>query len=239
MGWDSIMTIILRSDFDVDLIDSMGNDQSICRAARVSTKGAASINSEESEGLIKFLMKNRHGTPFEHAAMTFLITAPIFVWREFMRHRIGYSYNEQSGRYMELSPVFYVPNVERNLIQIGKAGAYTFEPGTRDEYEVMYLNLKLAYDTAWDSYQSQLQAGIAKEVARMCLPVSIYSSAYVTCNPRSMMSFLSLRTKRDGTIFPSFPMWEINEVANQMEDFFTKLFPLTYDNFDRFGRVCP
>jgi len=233
------MTIQLRSDFDVELIDSMGNDQSICRAARVSTKGAASIDSEESEGLIKFLMKNRHGTPFEHAAMTFLITAPIFVWREFMRHRIGYSYNEQSGRYMELSPVFYIPNRERNLIQVGKAGAYTFEPGDNDQYEWTLIHLKNAYNEAWYSYQKQLENGIAKEVARMCLPVSIYSSAYVTCNPRSMMSFLSLRTKRDGTIFPSFPMWEINEVANQMENFYMKLFPITHDSFDQFGRVCP
>src|SRR5688572_16634528 len=180
------MTIQLRSDFDVDLIDSMGEDQSICRAARVSTKGAASLDSEESEGLIKFLMKNRHGTPFEHAAMTFLITAPIFVWREFMRHRIGYSYNEQSGRYMELSPVFYVPNRERNLIQVGKAGAYTFEPGNDNQYQEMYMDLTDSYEEAWNAYQRQLNTGIAKEVARMCLPVSIYSSAYVTCNPRSM-----------------------------------------------------
>lgn len=233
------MNITLRSDFDVDLVDWMGSDEFICKAARVSTMGAESINSEESEGLIKFLMKNRHGTPFEHGAMTFRINAPIFVWREFMRHRIGYSYNEQSGRYMELSPVFYVPNRERNLVQVGKAGAYTFEPGTDDQYEITYNSLERSYEIAWQMYQAQLSVGIAKEVARMCLPVSIYSAAYVTCNPRSMMSFLSLRTKRDGSLFPSFPMWEINEVANQMEDFFKELFPLTYDNFDRFGRVSP
>lgn len=233
------MTITLRSDFDVELMDSMGNDQSICRAARVSTQGALSIDSEESEGLIKFLMKNRHGTPFEHAAMTFYINAPIFVWREFMRHRIGYSYNEQSGRYMELSPVFYIPNRERNLIQVGKTGAYTFEPGDEDDYESMYGALARAYEEAWRSYQFQLECRIAKEVARMCLPVSIYSAAYVTCNPRSIMSFLSLRTKREGSLFPSFPMWEINEVANKMEEFFKRLFPLTYESFNGFGRVSP
>lgn len=233
------MTITLRSDFDVDLVDSMGSDEFICKAARVSTMGAESINSEESEGLIKFLMKNRHGTPFEHAAMTFRINAPIFVWREFMRHRIGYSYNEQSGRYMELSPVFYIPNRERNLIQVGKPGHYTFEPGSADDYEAMYDALGRSYERAWEAYQYQLNWGIAKEVARMCLPVSIYSAAYVTCNPRSMMSFLSLRTKRDGTMFPSFPMWEINEVANQMEQFFMRKFPITFDSFDQFGRVSP
>lgn len=233
------MTITLRSDFDVDVITSMGNDEMICKAARVSTQGAASLTSEESEGLIKFLMKNRHGTPFEHAAITFYVNAPIFVWREFMRHRIGISYNEQSGRYMELSPVFYLPNRERNLIQVGKAGAYSFEPGDTAHYVLATTTLANAYQAAWDGYQVQLRSGIAKEVARMCLPVSIYSAAYVTMNPRSIMHFLSLRTKREGSLFPSYPMWEINQVANEIEDFFERLFPLTYDNFERFGRVCP
>lgn len=233
------MTITLRSDFDVDMMDKMGSDEFICKAARVSTQGAASIDSEESEGLIKFLMKNRHGTPFEHASITFYVNAPIFVWREFMRHRIGISYNEQSGRYMELSPVFYVPNRERNLVQVGKPGAYKFEPGDNNQYVATTHELSNAYQIAWDAYQAQLNISVAKEVARMCLPVSIYSAAYVTMNPRSIMHFLSLRTKRDSSLFPSFPMWEINEVANQIEDFFERLFPLTHDNFERFGRVCP
>lgn len=233
------MTIQLRSDFDVNVMEQLGSDEFICKAARVSTQGAASMTSEESEGLIKFLMKNRHGTPFEHGTITFYVNAPIFVWREFMRHRIGISYNEQSGRYMELSPVFYIPNHERNLIQVGKAGAYAFVPGSNEQYDDMYRSLYSSYEFAWDAYQGQLSIGIAKEVARMCLPVSIYSAAYVTMNPRSIMHFLSLRTKRDGTIFPSFPMWEINEVANQIEYFFSKQFPITFDSFDQFGRVCP
>lgn len=233
------MTITLRSDFDVEAMARMGSDEFICKAARVSTLGAASIDSEESLGLIKFLMKNRHGTPFEHGAITFYINAPIVVWREFMRHRIGISYNEQSGRYMELSPVFYMPNRERNLVQVGKAGAYTFEPGSNDQYNDMWFNLNRSYEEAWLSYKTQLEYGIAKEVARMCLPVSIYSAAYVTMNPRSIMHFLGLRTKVEGSMFPSFPMWEINAVANQIEEFFKQLFPLTHESFNTFGRVCP
>ena len=233
------MTIQLRSDFDVDVMGRLGSDEFICKAARVSTQGAASMTSEESAGLIKFLMKNRHGTPFEHGTITFCINAPIFVWREFMRHRIGISYNEQSGRYMELSPVFYIPNRERNLIQVGKPGHYTFEPGSNDQYDKMWRALNESYEEAWQSYQDQLEYGIAKEVARMCLPVSIYSAAYVTMNPRSIMHFLSLRTKVEGSMFPSFPMWEINEVANQVEKKFAEFFPITHDSFDKFGRVCP
>ncbi len=232
-------SIRLRSDFDVNLVEAAGSDELICKAARVSTLGAASIDSEESAGLLQFLMKNRHGSPFEHSMMMFRISAPIVVWREFMRHRIGYSYNEQSGRYMELDPVFYIPPPERALIQIGKPGHYTFEPGSETDYDTMCALLIPAYQKAWDAYQEQLDSGIAKEVARLCLPTAIYSTAYVTCNPRSMMSFLSLRTKHEESMFPSFPMWEINQVATQMEWFFEDLFPITHKAFVNSGRVSP
>src|ERR1700741_1099473 len=130
------MAIILRSDFDVDLVEFAGSDELICKAARVSTLGAASIDSAESAGLINFLMKNRHGTPFEHSMMMFRISGPIAMWREYMRHRIGFSYNEQSGRYMELDPVFYIPPKHRNLVQTGKPGHYIFVPGTDQQYEL-------------------------------------------------------------------------------------------------------
>lgn len=231
--------ISFQSHFNVDLIESAGSDEIICKAARVSTQGAASIDSEESAGLINFLMKNRHGSPFEHSMMMFRISAPIFVWREFMRHRIGISYNEQSGRYMQLEPVFYIPDENRNLVQEGKPGHYIFVPGTKAHKRVVSDALQIAYMTAWDSYQLMLNEGIANEVARMCLPVSVYSTAYVTLNPRSIMHFLSLRTKYEDSRFPSFPMWEINQVANQMEEYFKKLFPITHTAFNFNGRVCP
>lgn len=231
--------ILLRSDFDVDLVESAGSDELICKAARVSTLGAASIDSAESAGLIGFLMSNRHGTPFEHSMMMFRISAPIFVWREFMRHRIGFSYNEESGRYKELDPVFYMPPRDRNLIQEGKPGHYIFTPGNDAQYELVVSSLKGSYRHAWAAYQAQLNYGIAKEVARMCLPVAVYSTAYVTLNPRSIMAFLSLRTKVEGSMFPSYPMKEINEVADRMEAIFTELFPITHAAFNNAGRVGP
>lgn len=232
-------TVEVRSNFDVELVESAGSDEFICKAARVSTLGAESIESKESEGLIRFLLMNRHGSPFEHGMMTFRISAPIFVWREFMRHRIGFSYNEESGRYKELNGVFYVPSITRNLIQVGKPGSYSFEPGSGEQHHALLNDMIYSYEIAWERYQRQLQAGTAKEVARMVLPVSIYSTAYVTCNPRSMMSFLSLRTKYEGSTFPSFPQWEINQVANQMEDIFKDLFPHTWRAFNEAGRVSP
>lgn len=228
-----------RSDLAVELVDSMGSDEMICRAARVSTLGAESLETEESSGLINFLMKNRHGSPFEHGTMTFRITAPIVVWREFMRHRIGYSYNEQSGRYMELKAEAYVPIPERPLVQVGKAGAYSFEEGTKEQYELVCEQLLNAYDAAWSAYHAMLDAGVAKEVARFCLPLGTYSTAYVTCNPRSLMHFLSLRTKSPLAKFPSFPQWEIERLAVEMESIFMDLFPSTYTAFNENGRVSP
>lgn len=235
----SMDEILIRSDFDVDLIEFAGSDELICKAARVSTLGAASIESSESSGLIKFLMKNRHGSPFEHSMIVVRVTAPIFVWREFMRHRIGISYNEQSGRYMKLDGVFYLPPSDRNLVQVGKPGHYTFKPGTDEQYRMMWDALFNSYNRAWTSYQQQIDIGICNEVARMCLPVSVYSTAYVTMNPRSLMHFLSLRTKVEHALFPSFPMWEINQVANQIEEIFKDKFPLTHTAFNECGRVCP
>lgn len=231
--------IKVKSSFNVDLHDVMGSDQQICRAARVSTLGVSSMDTEESQGLLNFLMKNRHGSPFEHGAMTFRIYAPIFVWREFMRHRIGFSYNEQSGRYMELDGMFYIPPIDRPLIQQGKPGEYRFVEGAPQDVHATQDTFLESYDVAWKAYQTLLERGIAKEVARMCLPVSIYSAAYVTCNPRSLMHFLSLRTKHPESMFPSFPQWEINEVANMMEEHFSVRWPLTHSAFENNGRVAP
>jgi thymidylate synthase (FAD) len=231
--------VTYRSDFDVDLVQVTGDDQLICQAARVSTLGADSLETEESAGLINFLMKNRHGSPFEHAALTFRITAPIAVWRDFMRHRIGFSYNEESGRYKVLDPVFYMPRTDRPLQQVGKAGAYSFEEGTEFQRDVVMEEISFACATAWWAYRNMLDEGIAKEVARFVLPVATYSTAYVTCNPRSLMAFLSLRTKHPGALFPSFPQWEIDQVANQMEGIFKEHFPLTHKAFNQNGRVSP
>lgn len=231
--------ISILDDVTVELVQSVGDDAMICRAARVSTLGAASVETSEAEGLINFLMRGRHGSPFEHASLTYLIKAPIFTWREHMRHRIGHSYNEQSGRYMELSPEFYIPREDRPLVQVGKAGAYSFVPGNELQYEVAKTQMEAAYNEAWTAYQTMLKHGIAKEVARMVLPVGIFSSAYVTVNPRSLMAFLSLRTKDDGSLFPSFPQAEIEYVAKKMEAIFKGLFPLTHAAFIRNQRVAP
>ena len=223
----------------VELVQSMGGDEAVVLSARVSTGASTnSVLSEKDKGLINFLMRDRHGTPFEHNAFTFYIEAPIFVFREFMRHRIA-SYNEESGRYKELAPIFYVPDENRKLIQVGKPGAYTFEDGTYDQKVMVPAELKRITKEAYKSYQRMLEEGVAREVARAVLPVNIYSSMYVTMNARSLMNFLSLRTTREGTHFPSFPQREIEMVAEKMECFFAEKMPITYETFNKNGRVAP
>lgn len=228
-----------RSDMTVQKVDYMGGDETIIQAMMVSTKGAEALEEEATYGRIAFLMKNRHGTPFEHNSMMFYVEAPIFVFREFHRHRIGFSYNEVSGRYKELPPMFYVPDINRKLIQVGKPGHYEFRKGSTAQWGHTCEELRIAYEHAYDTYQDLLDEGVAKEVARACLPVAIYSAMFVTCNARSLMAFLSLRTKRDGSTFPSYPQREIELVAEQLEVLFEAQFPLTYAAFNEFGRVSP
>ena len=233
-----------RDDFTVSLMQNAGSDEMVIMAAKVSTHASKSADLsdftlEGSQKFIDFLMKNRHGSPFEHGLMTFQIEAPIFVWREFMRHRIGHSYNEQSGRYMEMLPVFYMPPTHRPLVQVGKPGAYQFVPGTEEQYSLLEEAFEQSVSLAWASYQDMLAGGIAKEVARQILPLNIYSSAYVTVNPRSLMSFLSLRTKDEMSVFPSYPQWEIEQVALGQQEVFADLYPITFESFDKFGRVAP
>jgi thymidylate synthase (FAD) len=235
--------IIFRDDMSVELVKSSASDADVIWAARVSTAGDKSLedvgaDAAKSEGLINYLARERHGSPFEHTSMTFFISAPIFVFREFMRHRIA-SYNEESGRYRELKPVFYIPSQERKLVQIGKAGAYTFVDGTPEQFEITVAAIKETCNLAYANYQKMLDAGVAREVARAVLPVTLYSSMYVTMNARALMNFLSLRTAREGSHFPSYPQREIEMVAEKMEAHFAKLMPITYGAFQKSGRIAP
>ncbi|WP_445996107.1 FAD-dependent thymidylate synthase [Okibacterium fritillariae] len=238
--------IEFRSDVTVELVRSSASDSDVLFAARVSTQGEQTLEAAQDghdatsrdRGLINYLMRDRHGSPFEHNSMTFYVQAPIFVFREFMRHRMA-SYNEESGRYRELRPVFYVPSDERNLVQVGKPGAYDFLPGTPEQTALVRDETVRASTQAFEAYQRMLDAGVAREVARIVLPLNIYSSMYVTVNARSLMNFLSLRTKREGSQFPSFPQREIEMCAEKMEDVWQKLMPLTHEAFQSKGRVAP
>lgn len=235
---------IFRSDVDVELVKSSAHDKDVVFSARVSTEGervkdsANTAISKKDEGLINFLMRERHGTPFEHSYFTFYVKAPIFVWREHMRHRMA-SYNEESGRYRKLEPEFYVPDNKRKLVQVGKPGGYTFEQGTTVQHAVTVKHYQNSCKTAYGSYEMMLEVGVAREVARGVLPVTIYSSAYVTMNARALMNFLSLRRSAEGSHFPSYPQREIEMVAEKYEEIFKENMPVTHKAFVANGHVAP
>jgi flavin-dependent thymidylate synthase len=379
----------------VELIKHSAADSDVLWAARVSTAGEQSLEElskdpERSKGLINYLMRDRHGSPFEHNSMTFFISAPLFVFREFHRHRVGWclaggtevtldgeangpdgprkpiaelyrraretegrayvrcydertlaarrarivevmesgvkrlikittagarelrcsvdhavfttggwrkagellpgdavltadgspaaaavpdpvtavaedgeemtydlavegpwhnfladgivvhnSYNEESGRYRELQPVFYVPGEDRKLVQQGRPGKYEFVPGTAEQHKLATEAMGASYQQAYRAYQEMLEAGIAREVARATLPVGLYSSMYATCNARSLMHFLGLRTQHEQAKVPSFPQREIEMVAELMEQHWARLMPLTHAAFNTNGRMAP
>ncbi|MFG2540627.1 FAD-dependent thymidylate synthase [Streptomyces sp. NPDC048511] len=244
-----------RSDVTVELVKATASDADVVFAARVSTQGDRSFptrpmvdlehtdiehpQTARDQGLINYLMRDRHGSPFEHNSMTFFISAPIFVFREFMRHRVGWSYNEESGRYRELEPVFYVPGFDRKLVQEGRPGKYEFVEGSEEQHYLARTAMKESYRQAYGAYQEMLAAGVAREVARSVLPVGLYSSMYATCNARSLMHFLGLRTTHPDAVTPSFPQREIEMVGEQMEAEWERLMPLTHAAFNENGRVAP
>lgn len=192
-------------------------------------------------------------TPFEHNYFRFFVSAPIAVFREFHRHRIGWSYNEESGRYKQLAPKFYIPPPERPLMQVGKPGHYTYVPATPEHYAEEVASLREDCTAMYQSYERSLERGTAKEVARGRLPVYIYSSMWASCNARSIMSFLSLRSTTNGYVdffgehfdppedplFRSYPMWEIEQVALRMEAAFAEAMPLTHRAFRAAGSASP
>lgn len=231
----------LYSAPDVQLVDCMGSDRSIAAAARVSTApDLRTIEADESKdaGLINYLMEHRHGSPFEHGALTFYVKCPIHVVREFMRHRIGFSYNEMSSRYTTLHPDFYVPAPDRPLRNVGSSARPHFAAAP-ELYDETIRDMVAAYDFCWSRYIRMLDRGVAREVARDVLPVGVFTQFYVTCNPRSLMAFLSLRTRDESAKYPSAPLFEIEQVARRLEAVLADKFPATYAAFQRHGRVGP
>ena len=232
------------ADLEVELVKHNVSDGDAIWAARVSTAGERSLDARDedpaaSRGLLRFLLRERHGSPFEHGSMTFRVTMPRFVGREQLRHRAGFSYNEESGRYRKYQPHFYVPGPDRPSVQVGKPGAYTFELGTEKQYDLVVDAYITSISVAWQQYNRMLDGGIAREMARGVLPEAILSTMYITCNARSLMHYLSLRTKDERAEKQSYPQWEIEQVARKMEAHFAELMPITYEAFNDYGRVAP
>lgn len=230
-----------RTEPKVSLIRWMGGDLETAQAARVSTNRQAFLASiTSSEGLVKRLATDRHGTPFEHSVFTFDIETSIMVARESHRHRIS-SISEASLRYMEGEPVVYVPGPERHLIQ--KPGSkqmdYETEPGSSGLRDVVDAFYREACEQAWALYQVMLDRGVLREVARGVLPLCFGTRWHLTLNARSLMNYLSLRVEDEDADRVSHPQFEIAQVALLMEAIFAEKMPVTYAAFIANGRRTP
>lgn len=229
--------VVFTSKSEVTLVDWLGSDLSVVQSAVVSTGiNPADWSEGRVDGLINRLMKDRHGAPFEHVMFTFWVNAPLFTARQMMRHRVA-SFNEASGRYRVLNSVFYVPPPGRPIVQTGKTMDYEFSVDDKLAAATNVM-MKTACQAAYRTYTQLLEAGVAKEVARMVLPVNVMTEYFVSINLRSLFNMLSLRGKEPGT-FPSHPQYEIAEVVALMEEQVKRIVPSSYAAFVANGRVQP
>jgi thymidylate synthase (FAD) len=214
----------------IALDGALATDLAVVNGARVSFNQASQEMTDRDGGLIRFLIRERHGSPFEHGYFRFLVKAPLFVVREHHRHRAGHSYNEWSGRYSKMEAEFYVPDYVRT--QIGKPGSYSFEPVDEQTREEARREIEENAQRAFESYERMLELGVAKEVARTVLPLSMYTKYYWSCNPRSLMHFCSLRNHESA-------QYEIRQYAAAAESFLERLMPITHAAFVAADRVAP
>lgn len=215
----------------VTLADHMGNDLAIVNAARQSFGSTEIEMNEKNIGLINFLMRERHGTPFEMVTFTFNAKVPIFVMREWIRHRIG-SFNEYSGRYTKMISDFYVPLESKVRTQTGKPGSYVFEPVNLRKAKLARLAIRMFSMGAYSLYEALLKMGIAKEVARIILPVNYYTQFTWTVNLRSLLNFISLRSDETA-------MYEIREYSRAIETLISEVVPVSYKAFLKNGKKAP
>jgi thymidylate synthase (FAD) len=225
---DTVVAVLDKGFVALDA--ALASDLAVVNGARVSFNQESDELTERDEGLIRFLIRERHGSPFEHGYFRFLVKAPIFVVREHHRHRAGHSYNEWSGRYSKMEPEFYVPENVRT--QVGKPGAYSFEPVDDETRAAAQREIREQGARAFQAYERLLEQGVAKEVARAVLPLSTYTKYYWSCNPRSLMHFCGLRNNESA-------QFEIQQFAAAAESFLERLMPVTHAAFLANERTAP
>lgn len=235
----------------VELIDYMGSDKHILQAARVSTGGVGSKGDKEDRGLIRYLYRNKHGTPFEQNCFTFHTKMPIFVARQFMRHRIGFSFNEYSARYSEVVDDFYLPETFRVQGKKNHQGSGDDINDINDELNrLLLIQYEEEMNLSFDAYKWAISENVAREQARIVIPVSSYTEIYFTTNLRALFNMLTLRLHSHSqqeikdfseailTILKSLPEfkwsmeifeedikidWKIQELKNFFKDQYTEL----------------
>lgn len=233
---DKGFTINVLDKGFVRYIDHFGSDERIVETARISYK-SPSKGAEQDKKLLFYLYRNRHTSPFESCNLTFNIKMPIFVMRQFIRHRM-FRVNEQSARYSEMSDDFYIPHSWRKQDDKNKQGSVqNCDWDKKPEPEIgcddltwnetfsneLFKICKKSYET----YQFMLKQGVSKEMARMILPVNLYTEIYVNCDIHNLLHFLSLRMDEHS-------QWEIRQYANAMFEIMEQLYPFTAEAFSKY-----
>jgi thymidylate synthase (FAD) len=233
--------IQLTSAITVEEVQQVGSDEMIVRMMLQSTdKAGIELDAHGIAGRLRYLLKSRHGGPLEHGSLTVQVHAPIKVFREWMRHRIGWSYSELSGRYKDLEPIFYVPARDRPMIRPeGFKSSNPLFTTSGGEYERIVAILESGYQCAYSQYRKLLEYSVDRGLARDVLGVGIYSTCSCTANPRSIMHFLELRTDHPEAKRPSKPLYEIRVAADQLEAIFARHWPLTHRAWVEHGRMAP
>ena len=201
----------------VKLVDHMGSDLSVVNAARVSFGKRKDVYEEADGKLINYLANHEHTSPFRHAALTFHVKAPIFVFRQWMKHKVGSEFNEISGRYVEFpNDEFFVPECFRLQAKINKQGSEGELPAAEGaEARAIFL---ASCRNAVAQYKSLIALGVCREQARCVLPLGLYSEVYWTVSLQAAAHFIRLRT--DG-----HAQWEIQQYGHAVRALVEELFP--------------
>lgn len=209
----------------MELIQHVGDDKTIVNAARVSFGGDSNkpITSQDKR-LIEYLLRHKHGSPFEHNLITFKIVAPIFIARQWMRHRVGVSYNEISGRYVEVKENCYIPAEFRQQAKNNRQAS--IDADDQLDQDFAHRIWDAAYTASKQAYDLLLDIGVTREQARGILPQAMFTEFYFTCNVRSLLHFVVLRDHAGA-------QWEIQQYAQAMSTVLMRLFPTTFAAFDR------
>lgn len=213
----------------VSLIDTMGSDLSIVNAAQASLDRQSEAYGPREQAILRKLMQEEHGVPFEHVLLTFKLRLPIFVARQFVKHRMS-SWSECSARYSEMGMLFYTPTTPRK--QVGKAMSYTYEDLDKDSADRFIDLLREASADALYAYHTALSLGVAKEHARLVLPMNLYTTAVWTMNLRGLFNFLHLRNDPHAQA-------EAQVYAGAMETLAATTFPDAIRAFIENGRKAP
>jgi thymidylate synthase (FAD) len=209
----------------VRYIDHLGSDQRIVETARISYK-SPSKGEETDKKLLFYLFKNRHTSPFESCNITFNIKMPIFCMRQLVRHRT-FRLNEWSGRYSELADEFYVPEVWRVQDTKNKQGSVTYDTEMKSWHDNNDALVKACFDNCYKTYKLLLEKQVAKELARVVLPVSLFTEIYVNVDVHNLIHFLNLRQD-------AHAQFEMRVIADAMAEIGQELFPWTFEARNKF-----